>query len=254
MSGDRVRCLIVDDEPLAVEAIRSLAALEPALEVIGDAADGQAALQVIEACRPDLLFLDVEMQEMGGFEMLADLAARRVALPVTIFVTAYDSYALRAFEARALDYLLKPIGEARFLEAVAAARQRIAADREWDRAERHGTPRRAVRRLPVRCEGRISLVPMDEVEWIESEGNYVLLHRAGQSHRVRETMNGIEARLDPDRFMRIHRSIIVNIECIQDLRPWFTGEYIVSLKSGKELTLTRTYRGNLRRLMGDSVE
>jgi len=255
--SEAVRCLIVDDEPLAVESLRSLAALEPALEVIGEAADGQAAVQAIEELRPDLLFLDVRMQEMDGFDVLASLAARRLRVPVTIFVTAHDEHAVRAFEARALDYLLKPIRESRFLDAVAAARSRIEADREWtaaqERAERRGAggpSRGIVRRLPVRKDGRITLVRLSEVEWIESEANYVRLHMPDGAHRYRETMNGLEARLDPDQFLRIHRSVIVNIECIRDLRPWFTGEYIVTLKSGRELTLTRTYRGNLRRLVG----
>jgi len=244
-----VRCLIVDDEPLAVEAIRSLVALEPALEVIGEAADGNAAVQAVEELRPDLLFLDVQMPEVDGFDVLAELSARHLTVPVTILVTAHDSHALRAFEAHAFDYLLKPINETRFLDAVAAARSRIAERQILPRPE--GMPLQpCVRRLPIRCDGRISFIQMDDVEWIESEGNYVKLHLEHEIHRVRETMNGIEARLDPDRFMRIHRSVIVNIERISHLRPWFTGEYIVTLKSGKELTLTRTYRANLRRLMG----
>ncbi|HEV8337105.1 MAG TPA: LytTR family DNA-binding domain-containing protein [Candidatus Polarisedimenticolia bacterium] len=257
MSG-RIRFLIVDDEPLAREAIRSLAAADPELEIAGEAGDGNAAIQAIEALRPDLLFLDVQMPEVDGFEVLEELSARGGKLPVTVFVTAHDQHALRAFEAHAFDYLLKPIHEARFRESVSAAKARIAADSGRDAAERLGrllaenamTSRRP-RRLSVKGNGRISLVSVDEIEWIESEGNYVRLHLSGQSHLLRETMNGIESRLDPEHFMRIHRSAIVNVNFIQELRPWFTGEYIVRMRSGKELTLTRSHRDALRRLIGD---
>ena len=256
-AGLRLRCVIVDDEALAREAVRNLAASDPHLEIAAECVDGAGAIREIERLRPDLLFLDVQMPEVDGFAVLQDLKARDVPLPVTIFVTAYDSYALRAFEAHALDYLLKPVREERFSRAVEAARSRIAADRGAqvvDRLEeflsRADLPARRAPRLPIREKGRIAFLPVDEVEWIESEGNYVRLHLPRGSHLLREALSSIEAKLDPARFMRIHRSAIVNIERIQDLRPWFTGEYIVRMQSGKELTLTRTYRGNLRRLIG----
>ena len=258
-----IRCLVADDEPLAREAIRSCAELDPDLEIAGEATDGREAIEAVESIRPDLLFLDVQMPEADGFEVLAGLASRGVPLPATIFVTAFDSYALRAFEAHALDYLLKPIREDRFRDAVATARSRIVAERGWRAAESlrrwiaGGGPAEAVtgpgtrpHRIPVKSRGRIELVTLDEVEWIESEGNYVRLHLASRSHLVRETMNGIEARLDPTKFLRIHRSAIVNVAFIRDLRPWFTGEYIVRLRCGKELTLTRTHRDALQRLLG----
>jgi len=253
----RIRCLIVDDEPLAREAIRTIVAADSALEIVGEAVDGNAALRSIEELRPDLLFLDVQMPESGGFDLLGALAAGGARTPVTVFVTAYDEYALRAFEAHALDYVLKPIREERLRDAVASAKSRIAADRGGDVAERFRTflagadPARArLRRLPVKSNGRIAFVRLDDVEWIESEGNYVRLHVPGASHLVRETMNGIEARLDPAQFMRIHRSAVVNVAFIEDLRPWFTGEYVVRMRSGKELTLTRSHRESLRRLLG----
>ena len=255
--SEKIRCLIVDDEPLAREAIRSLAAPDPDLEMVGEADEGNAAIEAIEALRPDLLFLDVQMPEIGGFEVLEELSARGARLPVTIFVTAHDQHALRAFEVHAFDYLLKPIHEERFRESVCAAKTRIAADSGRDAAERLGhllaenaLASRRPRRLPVKNNGHISLVPVDEIEWIESDGNYVRLHLSGHSHLLRETMNGIECRLDPERFLRIHRSAMVNVDFIQELRPWFTGEYIVRMQSGKELTLTRTYRDALRRLIG----
>ncbi|MBI3448954.1 MAG: response regulator transcription factor [Acidobacteria bacterium] len=256
MSGP-LRCLIVDDEDLAREALRSSAALVDSLEIVGEAGDGVEAIRSIEALRPDLVFLDVQMPEAGGFDVLAGLTARGSKLPLTVFVTAYDEYAVRAFESHALDYLLKPIREDRFRDAVAAARARLAADMGLKAAERMARllagvdrPDPGPRRIPVKTNGRISFVRVDEIEWIESEGNYVRLHVPGATHLVRETMNGIEARLDPAQFMRIHRSAIVNVGFIVELRPWFTGEYVVRVRSGKELTLTRSHRENLRKLMG----
>jgi two-component system LytT family response regulator len=254
----KIRCLIVDDEPLAREAIRSLAVADPELEVAGEAGDGNEAIQAIEALRPDLLFLDVQMPEVDGFEVLEELSARGGRLPVTIFVTAHDQHALRAFEAHAFDYVLKPIHEARFRESVSAAKSRIEADAGRDAAERltrllaeNALAARWPRRLPVKCKGRIVLISVDAIEWIESEGNYVRLHVSGQSHLLRDTMNGIESRLDPGRFMRIHRCALINVDFVQELRPWFTGEYIVRMRSGKELTLTRSHRDALHRLIGD---
>ena len=257
MSDPVLRCVIVDDEALAREAVRNLVAADPHLAIAAESVDGASAVRDIERVHPDLLFLDVQMPEMDGFAVLQRLAAEGVPLPVTIFVTAYDSYALRAFEAHALDYLLKPIREERFASAVAAARSRLAADRGAQVVERleellsrGALQARRASRLPIREKGRIVFLPVDEVEWIESEGNYVRLHLRKESHLLREPLSSLEAKLDPARFMRIHRSAIVNIERIKDLRPWFTGEYIVRLQSGKELTLTRTYRENLRRLIG----
>lgn len=254
-----IRCLIVDDEPLAREAIRSCTSLDPALQVIGEVSDGDDAVAAIEGHSPDLIFLDVQMPGMDGFEVLQALDAKRLKLPVTIFVTAYDQYALRAFEAQALDYLLKPIDEKRFRRALVAAKSRIAMEKNWftaeelvHRLEQSGVLRRPMARLAVKSKGRIVFVRLDEIEWIEAEGNYLRLHLAEESYLIRETMNSFEAKLDAGHFMRIHRSIIANIDRIKDVQPWYTGEYIVRLESGKELTLTRSYRDNLRRLLGES--
>ena len=257
----KLRCLVVDDEPLAREAIRMIASLDPSLEVAGEAGDGSAAIRAVASLHPDLLFLDVQMPELDGFETLSGVKALGVKLPATIFVTAFDTYALRAFEAHALDYLLKPIREERFQDAVAAARSRISADSGWREAARlaslvaqMGIAENRPRRLCVKANGRVELVELDRVEWIESEGNYVRLHVEDRTHLVRETMNGIESRLDPSQFFRIHRSAIVNVAFIKDLRPWYTGEYIVRLQNGKELTLTRSHRESLRRLMCSTKE
>lgn len=235
----KLRCLVVDDEPLAREAIRACVSLDPALEIAGEAGDGQEAMRAVETLAPDLMFLDVRLPEMTGFEVLSGLASRGVPAPATIFVTAHDAYALRAFEAHAFDYLLKPVRKERFREAVAAAIERLG--------RRGAEPQRW---LSVRIDGGIELVAADRIVWIESEGNYVRLHLSGRSHLVRETMNGIAARLDPGRFLRIHRSAIVNVDGIAELRPWYTGEYIVRLRDGRELTLTRRHRDGLKRLLG----
>ncbi|HKQ98643.1 MAG TPA: LytTR family DNA-binding domain-containing protein [Candidatus Polarisedimenticolia bacterium] len=252
----RLRCLVVDDEALAREALRNHLAHEPEVLLAGEARDGPEALERLEEGGADLLFLDVQMPEMDGFAVLAEATARGLALPAVVFVTAHDRHALRAFEVHALDYLLKPIREARLHDAIAAARARLL------RNTPSGAPEVAAlladlglagarpRRLAVKTGGRITFVDPAEVEWIEAEGNYVRLHLAGRSCLVRETLTEMEARLDPARFMRIHRSVIVGIDRIRDLRPWFTGEYVVRLDSGREFTLTRRYRENLRRLIG----
>lgn len=245
-----LRCLVVDDEPLARESIRACASLDPALQIAGEAGDGLEAIRAVETLAPDLMFLDVRLPEMDGFEVLSGLERRGITPPATIFVTAYDTYAFRAFEAHAFDYLLKPVREERFRAAVAAAIARLAPDRAKRPTAAGPQAAELPRRLPVKVDGRVELVAVDQIVWIESEGNYVRLHLSGRSHLVRETMNGIEARLDPDRFLRIHRSAIVNVDCISDLRPWYTGEYIVRLRDGRELTLTRRHRDGLRRLLG----
>jgi len=258
--ANKISCLIVDDEPLARDAIRACIAADPDLEIVGEAVDGAEALSLIERHQPSLVFLDVQMPEIGGFDVLQVLEARRVVTPLIIFVTAYDEYALRAFEAQALDYLLKPIDERRFRKAVAAAKARIVTERGWHTAEQlvrvlaeQGFLRREAARIAVKSKGGIVFVRLDEVEWVEAQGNYVRLHLADESHLLRETMSSLEAKLDPAHFMRIHRSAIVNIDHIKNIEPWFTGEYVVRMNGGKELTLTRSYRDNLRRLMGEDA-
>jgi two-component system LytT family response regulator len=258
--ASRISCLIVDDEPLARDAVRACIGADPDLEIVGEATDGAEALALIERHRPGLVFLDVQMPEIGGFEVLQVLEMKRVANPIIIFVTAHDQYALRAFEAQALDYLLKPIDEQRFRRAVTAAKLRIVTGRGWYTAEQlvrvlaeQGFLRRQAARIAVKSKGGIVFVRLDEVEWIEAQGNYLRLHLDSESHLLRETMNSFEVKLDPAHFIRIHRSTIVNVDHIRNIEPWFTGEYIVRMNSGKELTLTRSYRDNLRRLMGEDA-
>lgn len=257
----KVRCVIVDDERLARQAIRDLLSADRELELVGEARDGDEALDLLQKTRADLLFLDIQMPEMSGFELIQALETQGTAVPATIFVTAYDQYALQAFDAQALDYLLKPIDEPRFQRAVASAKTRVASQKGWYSAEQlmnmlSGSQlvRKPPTRIPVKAKGRVIFVRLEDVEWIEAEANYLRLHLAGESYLLRETMNSFEARVDGSQFMRIHRSTMVNIDRIRDVQPWFTGEYIVRMKSGKELTLTRTYRDNLRKLLGRAAD
>lgn len=254
-----IRALIVDDEPLARQRIRSLLRSESDIEVIGECANGQDAVAVVRAQRPDLLFLDVQMPHLDGFGVLESLGR---PLPVVIFITAHDRYALKAFEVHALDYLLKPFDRERFRKTLDRARaqvqgtdvnQRLLAllgDVQKSRAA--GVDgRKAGDRLAVKSGGRVYFVRFDEIDWIEAAGNYVRLHVGKDSHLLRETMNGLEERLDPDRFLRIHRSTIINLDRIRELQPAFHGDYMVFLRDGTELTLSRGYRDRLQQRFGE---
>ncbi|MDQ3607159.1 MAG: LytTR family DNA-binding domain-containing protein [Gemmatimonadota bacterium] len=249
-----VRTLIVDDEPLARERIRSLLEEESDIEIVQECGDGKEAAETILRERPDLVFLDVQMPEMTGFEVIEAVGPEQ--MPTVIFVTAYDQYALHAFEAHALDYILKPFDQERFERALQKARGTIQRQKEGDISERLRSlleelrPRpRYVDRLVVRSGARITFLRTEEVEWVDAEGNYVRLHVGKKSYLLRETMSGIEAKLDPERFIRIHRSTIVNIERIKSLETLFQGEYVVHLEDGTKLTSSRGYRDRLHALM-----
>ena len=247
---DKIRAVIVDDERLARNRLRRLLAGEPDIEVAAECAGGREALEFLVTRGGDLLFLDVQMPDLDGFGVLEALPPSR--LPLVIFVTAYDEHALHAFEVHALDYLLKPFDRARFGKALDRARRQLALRRggalpgpnlqsllEQLRGQRAQTV------IPVKNAGRIVLVRMEDLDWIEAADNYVCLHAGAETHVLRETMSALEARLDARRFVRIHRSAIVNIERIKELRPWFHGEYQVLLTNGAELTLSRSYRDRL---------
>ncbi len=253
-----IRTLIVDDEPLARERIRELLSRESDIDVIGECREGREAVEVIRRDKPALLFLDVQIPELDGFEVVRSLGEGE--MPVTVFVTAYDQYALQAFEVHAVDYLLKPFDEERFKRALDRARKAIQA------ANGHGfsdkllallqdlkTPQGFLERIVVKNAGRLSFLRADEIDWIESSGNYVSLHVGHESHLLRETMNGLEERLDPARFVRIHRTAIVRIEQIKELHPLFHGEYEVVLREGTRLTLSRGYRDRLPGLLGKEL-
>jgi len=255
-----IRALIVDDEPLARERIRDLLAEESDIEVVGECADGSEALAAIQALSPQIVFLDIQMPEMSGFEVLEALGADRI--PAVIFVTAYDQYALDAFDMHAIDYLLKPFDGERFSWALDRARRLIGAGGdgaagETDLAERLRSllaevdrERRYLKRLAVKSGGRVYFLQLDQIEWIEAAGNYARLHEGGRSHLVRATLKRLVEKLDPDRFLRISRSAIVNLDFVRELQPWFRGGYVVILSSGDKQRTGRKYQENVNRLLG----
>jgi two-component system LytT family response regulator len=251
MPTRKLTALIVDDEPLARERLMGLLSAEPDIEVLGECRDGEEAVSVIHDRHPDLVLLDVEMPRMNGFQVIDTIGADE--MPMVIFVTAYDQHAIRAFEVRALDYLLKPFDRTRFTDALQRARTQIETQTTGDLGRRLIALMKDLKREPpktdrlvVKSGGRLFFLRADEVDWIEAAGNYVRLHVGAQAHLLRETMNGIEARLDPERFFRIHRCRIVNVERIQEMQPWLNGEYSVVLRSGVRLTLSRGYRERLQ--------
>jgi len=247
-----LRALIVDDEPLARRAVRRLLG-KGRVEVVAECGDGESAVRVIRDVRPELVFLDIQMPEMDGFRVLSQVGPSE--MPVTIFVTAHDRFAVQAFDAHAVDYVLKPINRQRFDLALRRAEQRIAG--ELDRAElrrllasvesRAATSGYA-NRLAVPDRGRIRLVATRDIDWIEASGNYVVLHAGGREHELRETLAALEDKLDPADFLRIHRSTIVNVHRVREIRPWFHGHHRVVLDNGTELRMSRYQREVARRL------
>jgi two-component system LytT family response regulator len=241
----KIRALIVDDEPLARQRVRLLAADEPDLEIVGECEDGVAAVEQIPAIKPDLLFLDVQMPEMDGFEVLRHIAEE--FLPLVIFTTAFDEHALKAFDAHALDYLLKPYKPERFKQAIQRARELMAnqqasatARRLLDLLGERPTPR--LSRLAVKTPGKVLFVNVEDIDVIEAAGKYAVVHAGKENHVLRETITTLEANLPAERFLRISRSVIVNIARIQELQPMFKGENVVVLKNGKTYPTTRPLR------------
>jgi two-component system LytT family response regulator len=243
----KIRALIVDDEPLARRRLRTLLRSEPDIDVAGECGDGRRALAAILEKEPDLVFLDVQMPELDGFEVLEAVGAKH--LPAVVFVTAFDAHALRAFEVHALDYLLKPFDRDRFRKTLDRARADISARRSGassqgllDLLAELKSSTKTQQRLVVRAAGRVIFLSTAEIDWIEAAGNYVRLHVGKESHLLRETMNAIGQRLDPQKFLRIHRSTIVNVERVREMQPWFRGDYVVLLRDDTKLTLSRNYR------------
>jgi len=252
-----IKALIVDDEVLARSRIREILKKDPEIQLVGECANGQEALDAILEQAPHLLFLDVQMPQMDGFALLEALPPER--LPTVIFVTAFDQYALRAFEVYALDYLLKPFEVERFHRTLQHAKTQIRQVRGSVLnqglldllAELKEKPKAKLpERLVIKSGGRVSFLKIAEIDWIESEGNYVRLHVGKETHLLRETLNQMEERLDSDQFLRIHRSTIVNLDRIKELQPWFHGEYRVLLQDSTQLLLSRKYREKLRDLLG----
>lgn len=247
----RIRTLVVDDEPLARERLTSLLFNEADIDIVGQCRDGEEAVASIMNLSPDLVFLDVQMPQMNGFEVIEAVGGER--MPLVIFVTAHDQHALKAFQVRALDYLLKPFDRERFSDALQRARKQVEREETGDLGRRllalvkdlrKDQPRSE--RLVVKSGGRLFFLRADEIDWVEAAGNYVRLHVGNTSHLLRETMNALEGRLDPEKFFRIHRSRIVHMERIQELQPWLNGEYSVLLRTGTRLTLSRGYREKLQ--------
>jgi two-component system LytT family response regulator len=261
-----ITAAIVDDERLSREAIRLRVAAEADFLIVGEAADGAEAIRLITSARPDVVFLDIHMADVDGFEVIAQVSP--VHLPIVVFVTAHDRFAVQAFERHALDYLLKPFSSSRFASMLARVRREVAKTGEEEthrplmavlderQAGRHRVETRAAEtsaepyliRFAVQRNGRIVLVRVDDVDWIESCANYARLHVGSTSHLVRLTMAELERRLDPSRFVRIHRSAIVRIDRVESIVPAMRGDFTVTLRdSPVELRLSRTYRNRLQR-------
>jgi len=256
--NSRIRTLIVDDEPLARDKVRILLAKDPEIEVIGECANGQEAVEMIERESPELVFLDVQMPGLDGFGVLKKVNPERV--PGVVFVTAYDQYALHAFEVHALDYLLKPFAKKRFDETLQRAKAQLRSRPEGAITQKlmslldgFGEAKRYLERFVIRSNSRVFFLKVNDVDWIEAAGNYLNIHIGNEAHLLRETMNGIETQLDPRRFVRIHRSTLVNVERIKELSPLFHGDYVVTLTNGARLTLSRSYRDKLSDLTNGTL-
>lgn len=241
--------LIVDDESLARKRIRSLLKRERHIDVLGECATGEQAVAAIETHQPDLVFLDVQMPELDGFGVLEKLKS---PLPLVVFVTAYDQYALQAFDASALDYLLKPFEDDRFYQTLQRATRQLQL-RQNDEIEnqlrnllqQHKQPR-YLKHVVVKGQDRALMVPVENIQWIESAANYVRVYHGNTSHLIRETMGRLEAKLDPDTFIRIHRSTILNLNYLKEFQPMFKGEYVAILHNGQRLKMSRSCRERLR--------
>jgi two-component system LytT family response regulator len=255
----KTRALIVDDEPLARDVIRLMLRDYQQVEMVGECRNGAEAVSAIRSHRPDLVFLDVQMPDLDGFGVIKEIGVEN--MPVTIFVTAYDKYAIRAFDVHALDYLLKPFDRRRFEQTLTRALSQIDRMRNED-VHRHllnwleentQSPKQYLSRFVIKESGRIFFINADEVDWVEAAGDYVSLHVGRKSHLLHERMNALEEKLDPQKFLRIHRSTIVNIERVQELQPHSNGEFFVLLTSGAHLKLSRSYREDLQKLLGHSI-
>jgi two-component system LytT family response regulator len=250
-----IRTLIIDDEPLARRRIRRLLIGDPEVEVIGECGEGTSAAAALQNDTPDLVFLDVQMPGADGFDVVAAAPAGRE--PVIVFVTAHDEYAVRAFEVHAVDYLLKPIDRARFAEALLRAKTRLQlamvpggndSNRLAALLEELGQRQKYLKRLLVRTRESFIFVEVDEVEWIRAAGKYLELHVGPKTHLLRQRLHILQSRLDPTRFVRTHRSTIVNVRRIRELQPAFHGNYVIILHDGTEVPLTPGYRAKLQSL------
>jgi two-component system LytT family response regulator len=245
-----IRTVIADDEPLARGKLRLLLQSEPDVRLVAECCNGPETIEAVRTQRPDLLLLDIEMPEAGGFEVLQALKAEET--PFVIFTTAYDDYAVRAFEAEALDYLLKPFAEERLHEAIGRARQQLTLHKNIISPQRlreflaHAPSRSGfLERLVIKSAGRVVFLNVEEIDWIEAAANYVRIHTGKESHLMRESIGRMAERLDSSRFVRVHRSVIVNVSKIRELQACNSGEHILILRNGKQLPCSRGYRSAL---------
>lgn len=256
-----VRTVIADDERLARQKLLILLQSEPMIKVVAECQDGRQTVSAIRSLRPDMLLLDIQMPDLDGFQVLSEIPVDE--MPVVIFTSAYDQYAIRAFEASALDYLLKPFDQERLHHAVERARSELRKSRDREithrilnllsqvRSVASPTPE-ADNRLVIKANGRVVFLDLDNIEWVEAAANYVRLNVGKESYLFRETISRISERLDANHFVRIHRSTIVNVRKIKELIPVNSGEYVVVLKSGRELSCSRGYRAALQGIVEKS--
>lgn len=251
--------VVVDDEPKARRLLCDWVESDAHLRLVGEAGDGRTAIDVVRARRPDVLLLDVQLPEVDGFGVLRSLAGDR--LPVVVFVTAFDEHAIRAFEHNAIDFMLKPIDRPRFNGAIARARRQVALLEREDLESRllallsqaESAPRERpsyVDRITVRIDGRMLLLAVRDIDWIEADHNQLRLHVGRDVYTIRDTMGAMQARLDPADFVRVHRSVVVNVARIREIQPWFHGDFVVILRDGTKIRSSRSCRANLRRLLG----
>jgi len=253
-----IRTVIADDEGLALKKLRILLNSESGVSVVSECQDGQQAVAAVDSCKPDLLFLDIHMPDMDGFQVLNQIPEDR--MPIVIFTTAYDGYAIRAFEAHALDYLLKPFNQDRLHRALERARSELLKSDEQrlktrilDLLRTTELESKKFQRLVIRTAGRIVFLDLNEIDWIEAAANYVRIHTGKEAYLLREGIGHMSAKLDPKRFVRIHRSFIVNVNRIRELQSCDNGEYIAVLKNGKELSCSRGCRSEVQRLIHGCV-
>jgi two-component system, LytTR family, response regulator len=245
--------LLVDDEPLAREGLRMLLASDPDVTAIHEAKNGCEAVEAIRAIQPDLVFLDVQMPEMDGFAVVQEIGTEQ--MPEVVFVTAHDKYAIQAFEINAIDYLLKPVTEERFAQALARAKSRLHSNPGDDPSrqilsllETIASPHRSLKRLAVRSAGKTIFVDVEDIDWIEAAENYAQLHAGRSAHLLHVTLTTLEKSLDSAQFLRIHRSVIVNVRRIKELEPLTHGEYVITLANGTRLQSGRMYSEKLKAL------
>jgi two-component system LytT family response regulator len=242
----RIKTLIVEDDPLARKRIETLLEQDPQIEIAGACQDGEEAVDAIARLKPDLVFLDIQLPKMDGFEVLKVIDPK--SFPQVIFASAYDQYALKAFAFHAIDYLLKPFDDQRFFTALNGAKEMILrhdSEKISDRVQALLTYLKReevyLKRILIKADGRIHIIPVEDIQWFEADGYTIKIYNQAECFKLRKTMKEIEEKLDPETFVRIHRSYIINMDYIKEIQEWFRGDYLVILKSGKKLTISKSY-------------